>query len=359
MKKLSEMDPNLAAKKVLEDDMVYMNAESPPFQIYGAADVGKYGYRRMLPERAEAVSEGVANLTRCTSGIRVRFSTDSPYIALRCRLETMGQMSIMPLLGTSGFDLYEDNPDGKESRFHHAFIQPEHMGLTYESIIPVGAGTMRYYTIHFPLYAGVASLEIGLARNASVGGGAPYPHSLPLVFYGSSITMGGCVSRPGNAYPAFLSRMLQTDFINLGFAGNAKGEPVMAEYLADMAMRLLVLDYDHNAPTPDFLRETHQPFFLRFREKQPDLPVVIVTRPDFDADKEDSRLRREIIRATYDSAVAAGDRNVYFIDGQLLFEDDCRTDCTVDGVHPNDFGAYRIACGMRLLLSQLLKKGKD
>ena len=35
-----------------------------------------------------------------------------------------------------------------------------------------------------------------------------------IVFYGSSITEGGCASRPGNTYQGILSRRLNTEHIN-------------------------------------------------------------------------------------------------------------------------------------------------
>lgn len=40
-----------------------------------------------------------------------------------------------------------------------------------------------------------------------------------------------------------------------------------------------VMDYDHNAPTLEHLIETHEPFFKIIREKRPNLPVVMVSRP--------------------------------------------------------------------------------
>ena len=52
--------------------------------------------------------------------------------------------------------------------------------------------------------------------------------------------------------------------------------------------------------------------------------------------------RRDIIKETYDKAVAAGDRHVYFIDGETLFGDRDREACTVDGCHPNDLGFHRM-----------------
>ena len=51
-----------------------------------------------------------------------------------------------------------------------------------------------------------------------------------MVFYGSSITQGGCAQRPGNSYPAIVSMDRMTDFVCLGFSGNAHGEAKMAEY---------------------------------------------------------------------------------------------------------------------------------
>lgn len=51
----------------------------------------------------------------------------------------------------------------------------------------------------------------------------PYRDLPPVVYYGSSITQGVGVSRPGNCYEAMISRRFHLDFINLGFSGNARG----------------------------------------------------------------------------------------------------------------------------------------
>ena len=52
--------------------------------------------------------------------------------------------------------------------------------------------------------------------------------------------------------------------------------------------------------------------------------------------------RRDVIRTTYENAVKAGDQNVWFIPGELLFGTEDRDACTVDGTHPNDLGFYRM-----------------
>lgn len=116
----------------------------------------------------------------------------------------------------------------------------------------------------------------------------------------------------------------------------------MAEYLAQIPCSVFVCDYDHNAPSAAHLRNTHEPLYRVFRAAQPTTPIVFVTKPDFHPGTEDEK-RRAIIRATYEKAVAEGDRAVYFIDGETLFEGDWRDSCTVDGCHPNDLGFSRMA----------------
>ena len=51
----------------------------------------------------------------------------------------------------------------------------------------------------------------------------------------------------------------------------------------------------------------------------------------------------DIDPAKAEKARANGDRNVYFIDGKDLLKGRDREDNTVDGVHPNDLGFYRMA----------------
>ena len=118
----------------------------------------------------------------------------------------------------------------------------------YESVIDLGETKMRQITINFPLYSAVSSLEIGLQETAVVESPTPYRVETPVVFYGSSITQGGCASRPGNCYTAVLSRRLDFDHVNLGFSGSGKAEQEMADYIAGLDMSVFVYDYDHNAP---------------------------------------------------------------------------------------------------------------
>ena len=120
-------------------------------------------------------------------------------------------------------------------------------------------------------------------------------------------------------------------------------------------MSVFVLDYDHNAPDVEHLRKTHAPFYQAVRDANPTLPIIMMSRPDFDKFRADSEARRAVVKKTYDDAVAAGDKNVYYIDGQTLFMDDDRDACTIEGCHPTDLGFYRMALTVAPLLEKLLK----
>ena len=114
----------------------------------------------------------------------------------------------------------------------------------------------------------------------------------------------------------------------------------MIEYLSNLEMSVFVSDYDHNAPSSEHLAKTHEKLYQKIREKHPDLPYVMISRPDY-WDRSDERVRRNIIMKTYQKAVAEGDQNVYLLDGASIFAGDEREACTVDGTHPNDLGFYR------------------
>lgn len=150
------------------------------------------------------------------------------------------------------------------------------------------------------------------------------------------------------------SRRLDTDYINLGFAGNCKAEAMMIQYLANLKMSVFVCDYDHNTPDAEYLQKTHLPLYRSIRAKQPNLPIVFLSAPTIIANMEEYAARREIIRESYREALNEGDENVYFIDGAELFAGEDWDSCTIDGVHPNDLGFYRMAMRIEKELGSLL-----
>ena len=331
-----------------------------PLRIYGlaVADRENRRYWKLPPEVLERFPQYEFLGRRCAGG-RVRFCTDSESLLVRMTLaETKEDLNI-PLSGSAGADLYLGR--GKASRFLGYVTPTVHVmhEITEEKKFQM-TGSMETVTINLPRNDHLLSMEIGIEDGAVMTDAPEYDICRPIVFYGSSITEGGCASRPGNAYTSIVSRWLDADYRNMGFSGGARGEAEFAEYLAGRRdMSLFVMDYDHNAPDLEFLQKTHEPFFHIVRKANPELPIVILSRPDTDKFPEDSCRRRDIIRQTYRNALEAGDRKVWFVDGGTFFGAEGREECTVDGTHPNALGFMRMAQTLYPLLGGILGKACD
>ena len=350
MRDISLIDSNFKIDtNINEKDIRFYNVNQEPFRVYGVFyDSGKF--RRMPEDVAKSVSDGVYGLHTHTAGGRVRFKTDSAYIAIHAKMSNIGKMPHFALTGSAGFDLYVR--ENGEEKYINTFVPPFTIEDGYESIIRFESPKMREVTINFPLYSEVNELYIGLHEDALVTEPCEYQIEKPIVYYGSSITQGGCASRPGNTYESIISRRLNANYINLGFSGSAKGETEIADYMKYLDMSAFVLDYDHNAPTVEDLKDTHKKMYSIIRNANPNLPIVILSRPKFTLTDEE-KLRFEIIKKTYEDAKSNGDKNVYLIDGTILMAL-ARDEGTVDNCHPNDWGFASIAKAVGDLLEKTL-----
>lgn len=130
----------------------------------------------------------------------------------------------------------------------------------------------------------------------------------------------------------------------------------MAEYIGTRKISAFVMDYDFNSPTAETLRQTHEPFFQTVRKAHPDVPVIFVTHPYYYEENENDRKRKDVIRATYENAIASGDQNVYFVDSETFFPLEMRDLYAVDILHPNDLGHFMMAKAIYPALANALKK---
>lgn len=357
---IGNIDVNMKVETQLtEPDLVLYDIRRDPFDVYGL-----YRYReepvfkRLPDEIGQNISRGVAELYLNTTGGRIRFSSDSAYVALRAVYPSMHKMSHMAFTGSVGFDLYVDDPQTGTSRYWRSFRPDVNITDKMETIIRFPSRKMRWFTVNFPAYSQVSSVHIGLQKDAALGHGMPYRDLAPVVYYGNSITQGGCASRPGNVYTNIISRHTNTDFINLGFSGSGCGEALIAEYMAGLKMSAFVSDYDQNAPDVAHLQKTHCALYQAIRAKHPDIPYIMLSMVDIDsgASYEKNLLRRDVVFETYRFARDNGDRNVYYIDGASIFRAGDADVCTVDGCHPTDYGfvlmAHAIEAELRRSMTQ-------
>ncbi|MBQ7412175.1 MAG: hypothetical protein IJW10_04655 [Clostridia bacterium] len=329
------------------------NFKDSPIQLHGAILSKNGRIVRMDEDVAKAVNEYTGVRVFAGAGVRVRFKTNSSTIKIKAVVESNNIDWAIPLSGSCGIDVMIGN--GKD-QYRLGILTPTNYGITEFENTFVKEPKMDTVSLLLPRNEPVLDIEISIDDDAQIEAPDPYKHEKPIVFYGSSITEGGCASSVSKCYVSIVTRWLDTEYINLGVSGNAKGEPQMADYIKNLDMSVFVMDYDHNAPTPEHLEATHETFFKIIREKKPTLPVVFMTKPDFDSDKADNIKRRNIIRKTYENAIANGDKNVYFIDGEAYFGDTDRSICTVEGCHPTDLGFMRMAQTIYPVLKEILEK---
>lgn len=357
MENYINLDKNMVVTTDFGDTQVaWYDVRKAPFVLHGLYKPQTEPFFHRMPDNvAEATSPSVALLQRESAGGRVRFSTNSPFIAIRAKYLAVGRSPHIPLVSNAGFDLYRDGAFGQE--YVREFRMPYDMTDSYQQKIDLPDAEEHFYTVNFPIHSVVETLEIGIAPGSSLGGEKPYLDAKPIIFYGSSIVHSTACCRPGLSYENVVCRALNMDYVNLGFSGHAMGEQAIAEWMGGLDMSVFVCDYDHNAPTVEHLEATHFPMYETIRRKNPTVPYIMITRPNYwtATNGEDVLKRRDVVMASYLKARTAGDRNVYFIDGMSFFADEHMYDCIMDHVHPNDLGFVRmgdvIAANIRHILT--------
>ncbi len=330
---------------------VYVNIKREPFKIYGVKEY----FRRIPKEVAENCNEGVQRLYENTTGVRVRFRTNSDYIVVHADIKSADVPTSKALIASKDFDMYIVRRGKPYFSTIFSSSVPEDWNIT-ESRVRFDK-VMKDIVLNFPITANLENVYIGVREGSELLPGSKYKHKKPVVFYGSSIVHGEGAMRPGNTYPAIISRKLDTDFINLGFRGAALAEPAIMEYIAGLDMSVFVYDYDHNATSLEHLANTHYAGYEIFRRKHPKTPVIFASRVDYYCGNvEYNEKARNIVRESYFRALASGDRNVYFVDGKKIYPDDKRDECTADGCHPNDMGYSYMADAFGNIIKNLIEK---
>jgi len=316
-----------------------------------------------LPAKAEGiVRQPVWELSRNSAGVSVRFVTDATTIRARWALtDPWLYLPNMTAIGKSGLDLYVKTEKG----WHWLAVgqptaQTNEVTLV-ENLLP----GKREYLLYLPLYNGTKFVELGVPPGATIETAGPWGPGVrkPIVFYGTSILQGLSASRPGMVHSAILGRKFNYPTINLGFSGNGKMEPEMADLLAELDPSIYVLDCLPNM-VADEIKERVEPFVKKLRAAHPDVPIVLVE----DRTMQDSFLiagrmeyyhlkDRAELKAAYERLQKDGVKNLFYIPGEHLFGDD--GEGSTDGSHPNDLGFTRQAEIFAKVLEPLLPTEKQ
>jgi hypothetical protein len=264
----SKVDVNMKISDRVKEDLKWYSPLCNPFEILGFQWINEENIYRRLPLKPKyKISDGVDAGANCTAGGQIRFKTDSTSIAIKVQLSGTANMYHMAATGQCGFDCYigygETPIFCSSSKYDHTKDEYQ-----YEFYNNPEDKKVKDIILNFPLYQGVKEVFIGLDSEANVYKPEKLSGKKKIVFYGTSITQGGCASRPGMCYTNILSRKLNVECINLGFAGNGKGEIELAEIINTINhVSCIIIDYEANCITTELYRHTLPKFVEKLREK--------------------------------------------------------------------------------------------
>ncbi len=346
MKSVFDFDKNLTGYSMEPHDVLWRNAKDPVFGVYGtdaAAETGFYRLTKAERDYIRPINDGEAWLGEQSSGIQIRFETNSAQIFVRVKLRSKFDMTNMTQIGQCGLDLYVwDERAGGYGMIEVARYPFD--AAEYE--LSLGRFDRhprkpRKYILNLPLYMAVDGMEIGLDRDAWVKPN-PFAASTRIGIYGTSIVHGCSASRPGLSPTNVLSRRLDEEVLNFGFSGCAMMEKEMGEILGKRKLDLLIADTEPNAGCDESLRNNAEAFLNAFFENSPNVPVVLFSRILFSLDLyDDYRVEMADYYRGFLKELAGKFRRrgkkVLFEDGSKIFKGNF-TEFTTDGIHPDDVG---------------------
>ena len=319
-----------------------------------------------LPAKAEGkVRDAVWGLSRHSAGLCARFATNATTIKARWTLTSATlAMPHMAATGVSGLDLYVRD----ESGFWRWLAVGQPTAQTNEANLvsnlpPVPKRSEpREFLLYLPLYNGVISVEIGLPPDATLAKADPYKYDdgslrKPIVFYGTSITQGGCASRPGMVHTAILGRRLEHPVINLGFSGNGRMEMEVVELLAEIDASVYVIDCLPNLE-PAQVAERTEPLVHKLREARPKTPILMVEDRSYSdaflvtSKRERNDYSRHALHSAFQRLRGDGVEQLFYLEGDFLLGED--NEGTVDSSHPTDLGFFRQANAFEQVLEPIM-----
>jgi hypothetical protein len=335
---------------------VWTDAKTLTIEGKGWIDTPAF-YDRIPSKYVGKISESVTWLATNSTGMVVRFITNSPTISAKWALTSPSlEMPHMPATGVSGLDLYVKHK-GKWGFLANG--RPAGV----ENTQTMAGGMPKVdteYALYLPLYNGVKSVEIGIDAGATIKPAGPRTGGTKsVVFYGTSITQGGCASRPAMAYSTIIGRMLDMPTINLGFSGSGKAEHEASNMLAELDPAVYVIDCLPNMQA-DQVDERIRYMLSVLKAKRPNTPVILVENIIYQdqfvrTDKpQNTNVMNVTLAKIYKDEAKNWNGKLYYIKCDKLTGTD--GEATVDGCHMTDLGFLRMSEVMVPVIKRALGK---
>ena len=334
---IAKFDPRMAVEKaVVTNGVKWIDGRYLPIEGRVFDDVEHY-YDRLPSNVTTKVNGGVRSMKHHTAGMQFRFTTDSKSLVFKW-VPYSGNLAMnhMPATGVSGIDIYKFDTESGKWRY----VKTGRIDNPKGGEVSLGWTPGTPCLVNLPLYNGVKSFTLGIEANATVSALEPRKSGItkPVVFYGTSITHGGCCSRPGMAFVNIVGRDLDVPVVNLGFSGSGKMELEMSEHLARIDASCYVLDCIWNM-NESLVKANYEPFIRNLRRLRPDTPIVMAEWCDVYCRSGDAR--DKFMKDLYTRLVEEGWKNLVYLPKDKMYSGDLEG--TVDGCHPNDLGMRSLA----------------
>ena len=209
----------------------------------------------------------------------------------------------------------------------------------------------------FPLYNGVKSFRLAFPKALRWRRRHRMPPGKVIVLWRLDCA-GACASRPGRYHMSIVSRRLNREVVNLGFSGNGKLEPELAEIMAQIASpAVLIVEGERNARYEGVV-ERLETFLQILRRHHPGVPIVVMSANPYGNEWRQPGNRPRILAFQKElvARLRENDPDLHLFDASNLLGEDYY-ECSVDGSHPTDLGFQRMADGLAPFIAKLLKPG--
>jgi hypothetical protein len=298
----------------------------------------QYPFQRIPDQYQESLRKELWGFSENSAGVSITFQTNSSQIRLQWKIKLDFKMNHMANTGIKGLDLYQY----KNNNWYYSSTGIPISKINDEILFENKNSKLRKFRLHLPLYDTVTDLKIGINDDCEFLNSQI--DSKKIVFYGTSITQGGCASRPGLSHTNIISRKTGYDCINYGFDGNGHLESSIGLILSKIKANFYLIDCLPNIDIESIKSNVINLIeSIRSSSNSIDKPIVFIDQPDAHDDyfEEDIYEKNKTLRKQVKKALKMGHKYIYLIkSGDCLGADN---EATVDGIHYNDIGYARFA----------------
>ena len=300
-------------------------------------ELRKYPFQRFPNKYKGSIRKEVWDLSENNAGISIKLRTNSRNLKLKWYVKLDFRMNHMTDTGIKGLDIYKH--ENNQWQYLSTGLPNSNKN---EHLIKFNDVKEKTLCLYLPLYDSIIDLDIGIDSESILK--LIKNDNKPIVFYGTSITQGGCASRPGMAHTNIISRKTIYPCINLGFSGNGHLETEIGDVLSKIDAKCFIIDCLPNVSISQI--ESQLISLVRSIRKKDSItpsPIIFIEQPLMHNPyiEEDVAKKNFILSKKIKECNELGLKNIHLIhqEGSLGLD----RESTVDGIHYNDIGFQRFA----------------